>query len=62
MIFELGLLPGPMSRFMALMLPLPVLISEAPDTTKDREHRAVPSRSQPSPAEALPRGNYTLPR
>ena len=43
-----GLMQGPMSRFMALIQPLSLLISEAPDTTKGREGKAVQSWSCPS--------------
>ena len=50
-----GLIQGPMSRFMAVMQPLSGLMSEAPDTTKGREDRAVQSWSCPSLAVTLGR-------
>lgn len=50
-----GLMQGPMSRFMALIQPLSLLIPEAPDTTKGREGKAVQSWSCPLLAVTLGR-------
>lgn len=54
-----GLLLGPIAGFMSLTQPRSVLMSEAPDTAKDEEDRAVQSWLCPSLAVAPERTGPT---